>query len=134
MLEQLCIALFLQLARVLTSCGFLHCLLRTSERIRSDIRPGSIRIRGQHRSGGVLSLHYAKPCVLVEMRPKVEPAVHTALVAGADEGSALDDVMESVKARRGEVFLVRVHLETWQGAKVVTGPLPGVAEHIVEAL
>jgi hypothetical protein len=72
--------------------------------------------------------------VLVEVGAEVEAAVHTALVARADEAASLDHVVQAIEAGRGEVLIVRVHLEAWQRAEVVLRPLPGVAEHIVEAL
>ena len=133
-LEQLCIALFLQLACILSACGLLHRLLRTSERVRSHIRSRSVGIRGQNGSSWVLCLDNSESCVLVKVRPEMEAAMHAALVACADEGATLNDVVQTVETRRGEVFVVRVHLEAGQGAEVVAGPLPGIAEHIVETL
>ena len=134
MLEQLCIALFLQLACILSACGLLHRLLRTSKRIRPHIWAWSVRIRGQNGSSWVLGLDNAEASVLVEVRPEVEPTVHAALIACADEGATLDDVVQTVETRRGEVLVVWMHLEAWQGAEVVAGPLPGIAKHVVESL
>lgn len=64
----------------------------------------------------------------------MKATVSTALVAGADETAALDDVVQTVKARCGEIFVVGVHLEARKRTKVVTGPFPGVAEDVVESL
>ena len=71
--------------------------------------------------------------MLEEMGTEVVSAEDGRLVAGADETSPHNDVMQTVKTWGGEIFVVFVHFESVQRREVVGRPVPAVAEDVVEA-
>mmetsp|Transcript_96810 Transcript_96810/g.215766 ORF Transcript_96810/g.215766 Transcript_96810/m.215766 type:complete len:315 (-) Transcript_96810:1103-2047(-) len=80
------------------------------------------------RGGG----HKPEAGVLEEVRPEVVAAEDGgAIVARAYEAAPHDHVVLSIEARRGEVIVDMVHLETVKGIEVVLSPLPGVAHSVV---
>jgi hypothetical protein len=57
----------------------------------------------------------------------------TSFISSAQEAATLDDVVQSVKARGGEILIVGMDVEVIQWTEVVDAPFPCVTKGVIEA-